>query len=118
MFYDSIVNGLYKTPLQDADIIRGNIYKFSAYIEMKMLNETMDFNNFNLYEDYQSKVDRILKDSKPVNKDEKPLYMVEGTNIRQIMRKMDPEVVPCPSKQLNALTNANGFPSSDRKRVV
>ena len=46
----------------------------------------MDFTNFNLYEDYQNKVSKIIRNSKPQKKDE-PLYMVGGTVKKTINEK-------------------------------
>lgn len=105
---NKIIKNLYEFPLKDESIIQENIYKFSAYIEMKSLNETMDFSDFNLYEAYQNKVAKIIHNSKPI-KDEEPLMMVNGTVRRQLMRKIDPDIVPTPYWQLNKLSNANGY---------
>lgn len=98
-----IINNLYSIPLRDSDVIKENIFKFIAYIEMKTLNESMDFTNFNLYEDYQNKVSKIIRNSKPQKKDE-PLYMVGGTVKRQLMRRVDPDIIPTPYWQLNNLS--------------
>lgn len=106
---NKIIGNLYSEPLKDQDVIQENIHKFAAYIEMKALNESMDFSNFNLYEDYQNKVANIIRNSKP-SKDEEPLMMVGGTVRRQLMRKIDPNVIPTPYWQLNKLSNANGYP--------
>src|SRR5699024_5039496 len=40
---------------------------------------------------------------------EEPLMMVNGTVRRQLMRKIDPDIVPTPYWQLNKLSNANGY---------
>lgn len=103
-----LIKDLYHKPLRDEDIIRDNIYKFAAYVDMKMLNETMDFSNFSAYEEYQSKVANIIRNSRPL-KDEEPLMMVQGTTKRQLMRKINPNVVPTPYWQLNNLSNGNGY---------
>lgn len=103
-----IINNLYSIPLRDSDVIKENIFKFIAYIEMKTLNESMDFTNFNLYEDYQNKVSKIIRNSKPQKKDE-PLYMVGGTVKRQLMRRVDPDIIPTPYWQLNNLSNGGGY---------
>lgn len=108
---NKIIKGLYFTPLKDEDIISANILKFIAYVEMKSLNETMDFSNFNLYEDYQDKVANIIRNSKPI-KDEEPLMMVAGTVRRQLLRRTNPNIVPTPYWQLNNLSNANGYPKN------
>lgn len=105
---NNIIYELYNNPLKDEEEIRDNIYRFSAYIEMKVLNESMDFTNFNLYEEYQNKVANIIRKSKP-QKDDEPLLMVQGTIKRQLMRKVDPDIVPTPYWQLNKLSNGNGY---------
>ena len=105
---NNIIKGLYALPLKDEQVIGENIHKFAAYIEMKALNESMDFSNFNLYEDYQNKVANIIRKSQP-HKEEEPLFMVQDTIRRQLLRKVDPDIVPTPYWQLNALSNGNGY---------
>lgn len=106
-----LISELYNKPLKDVDIILENIHKFIAYIELKALNESMDFSDYNSYETYQLKLTKILQNSKPQKKDE-PLLMVSGTAMRQLMRKVDPDVVPTPFWQLNRLGNGDGYPKN------
>ena len=106
-----LIYELYNKPLKDVDIVLENIHKFIAYIELKALNESMDFSDYNSYETYQSKLTKILQNSKPQKKDE-PLLMVSGTAMRQLMRKVDPDVVPTPFWQLNKLGNGDGYPKN------
>lgn len=108
---NSLVHNLYNNLLKDIDIILENIHKFIAYIELKALNESMDFSNYNSYEDYQNRLTQILQRSKPMKKDE-PLMMVGGTAMRQLMRKVDPDVVPTPFWQLNRIGNGDGYPKN------
>lgn len=68
----------------------------------------MDFSNFSLYENYQNKISSIIRNSKP-QKEEEPLLMVGGTIKRQLMRKIDPDVIPTPYWQLNNLSNGSGY---------
>lgn len=103
-----IIENLYSVPLRDNDVILENIHRFAAYVEMKALNESMDFTNFSLYEEYQNKVANIIRQSKP-HKEEDPLYMVQGTTRRQLLRQIDPDVVPTPYWQLNKLSNGDGY---------
>ena len=107
----SLISELYNKPLKDVDIVLENIHKFIAYIELKALNEGMDFSDYNSYETYQVKLTKILQNSKPQKKDE-PLLMVSGTAMRQLMRKVDPDVVPTPFWQLNRLGNGDGYPKN------
>lgn len=106
-----LISELYNKPLKDVDIVLENINKFIAYIELKALNESMDFSDYNSYETYQAKLTKILQSSKPQKKDE-PLLMVSGTAMRQLMRKVDPDVVPTPFWQLNRLGNGDGYPKN------
>ena len=106
-----LISELYNKPLKDVDIVLENIYKFIAYIELKALNESMDFSDYNSYEIYRAKLTKILQNSKPQKKDE-PLLMVSGTAMRQLMRKVDPDVVPTPFWQLNKLGNGDGYPKN------
>lgn len=106
-----LISELYNKPLNDVDIVLENVHKFIAYIELKALNESMDFSDYNLYETYQAKLTKILQSSKPKKKDE-PLLMVSGTAMRQLMRKVDPDVVPTPFWQLNRLGNGDGYPKN------
>lgn len=103
-----VIDNLYGIPLRDGDAILEKIYQFAAYVEMKALTEQMDFSNFNTYADYQSKVSKIIQESKPV-KEEEPLMMVRGTSQRQLFRQADPDVIPTPYWQLNNLSNGQGY---------
>lgn len=105
---NNIIKQLYEVALKDSDVIRDQIYKFIAYVEIKSLNESMDFSNFSLYENYQNKISSIIRNSKP-QKEEEPLLMVGGTIKRQLIRKIDPDVIPTPYWQLNNLSNGSGY---------
>ena len=105
---NNIIKQLYNIPLKDSEVIQDNIYKYIAYIEIKSLNESTDFSNFNTYDNYLNRMTNIIRDSKP-QKDEEPLLMVAGTTKRQLMRKVDPDIVPTPYWQLNNLSNGNGY---------
>ena len=103
-----IVDDLYNKPLKDSDFIKDKIYQFSTYVEMKNLNDSFDLNDFSQYESYSRKVDKILQRSKP-KKDDEPLYLIKDLSSRQFKRRVDPDIVPSPYRQLNDLTNAGGF---------
>jgi replicative DNA helicase len=105
-----IVDDLYNNPLKDSEYIQEKVYKFATYVEMKNLNESFDLNNFDQYEEYSKKVDKVLQNSKP-KKEEEPVYLIKDLVDRQFKRRVDPDVIPSPYRQLNDLTNAGGFPS-------
>lgn len=106
---DKVISNLYHLPLSDADYIKEKIYQFSTYVEMKNLNDSFDLDNFDQYEEYSRKIEKILQKSKPKKEDE-PLYMIRDITERQFRRQSEPSVLPCPFRQLNDLTNAGGYP--------
>ena len=106
---DKVISNLYHLPLSDADYIKEKIYQFSTYVEMKNLNDSFDLDNFEQYEEYSRKIEKILQKSKPKKEDE-PVYMIRDMVERQFKRQSEPSVIPCPFRQMNALTNAGGYP--------
>lgn len=106
---EKIISNLYHIPLSDSDYIKERIYQFSTYVEMKNLNDSFDLDNFEQYEEYSRKIEKVLQKSKPKKEDE-PLYMIRDITERQFRRRSEPSVIPCPFRQLNELTNAGGYP--------
>lgn len=106
---NKLISNLYHIPLSDADYIKEKIYQFSTYVEMKNLNDSFDLDNFEQYEEYSRKIEKVLQKSKPKKEDE-PLYMIRDITERQFRRQSEPSVIPCPFRQLNELTNAGGYP--------
>lgn len=106
---DKVISNLYHLPLSDADYIKEKIYQFSTYVEMKNLNDSFDLDNFEQYEEYSRKIEKILQKSKPKKEDE-PAYMIRDIVERQFKRQSEPSVIPCPFRQMNDLTNAGGYP--------
>lgn len=104
-----LISNLYHIPLSDSEYIKERIYQFSTYVEMKNLNDSFDLDNFEQYEEYSRKIERVLQKSKPKKEDE-PLYMIRDITDRQFRRQSEPSVIPCPFRQLNELTNAGGYP--------
>lgn len=107
---NKIINNLFSEPLNDPDYIKEKIYQFSTYVEMKNLNDSFDLDNFEQYEEYYHKIDKILQKSKPKKEDE-PIYLIKDVVERQFKRQAEPPIVPSPFRQLNDLTNAGGFPT-------
>lgn len=105
-----IIHNLYSLPLKDSDFIREKIYQFSTYVEMKNLNDSFDLENFEQYEEYSRKIERILQHAKP-KEDDEPIFMIRDVVERQFERQAEPAVIPCPFRQLNQLTNAGGYPA-------
>lgn len=104
-----LISNLYHIPLSDSEYIKERIYQFSTYVEMKNLNDSFDLDNFEQYEEYSRKIEKVLQKSKPKKEDE-PLYMIRDVTERQFKRQSEPSVILCPYRQLNDLTNAGGYP--------
>lgn len=103
-----IIKSLYSEPLKDSDYIQEKIYQFSTWVDMKNLNDSFDLDNFDQYEAYSQKIDKILRKSKPKKEDE-PSFLIRDVVERQFKRQAEPDIVPTPSRQINELTNAGGF---------
>ena len=106
---NKLISNLYHIPLSDADYIKEKIYQFSTYVEMKNLNDSFDLDNFEQYEEYSRKIEKVLQKSKPKKEDE-PIYMIRDITERQFKRQSEPSVIPCPFRQLYDLTNAGCYP--------
>lgn len=108
---NALIKDLYSKPVQDSEYIQEKIYQFSTYVEMKNLNDSLDLTNFEQYDEYSKKIDKILQNSRPTQKDE-PLYFIRGVSERQFRRQAEADIIPCPYWQLNELTNAGGYPAA------
>lgn len=106
-----LISNLYHIPLSDSEYIKERIYQFSTYVEMKNLNDSFDLDNFEQYEEYSRKIEKVLQKSKPKKEDE-PSYMIRDVTERQFKRQAEPSVIPCPFRQLNDATNAGGYPEA------
>lgn len=106
---EKVIKNLYSIQLSDSEYIKEKIYQFSTYVEMKNLNDSFDLDNFEQYEEYSRKIEKVLQKSKPKKEDE-PIYMIRDITERQFKRQSEPSVIPCPFRQLNDLTNAGGYP--------
>lgn len=105
----NLIDNIYDNPLRDSEYINEKVYQFATYVAMKNLNESFDLNDFNQYEEYQKKLDKIISQAKPKSEEE-PLFLTRDVVERQFKRQADPAIVPSPYRQLNKLTNAGGFP--------
>lgn len=105
----NLVDNLFSQPLRDADEIKATIYKFSAYVELKNLTESLDLENYNQYEDFSKKVNTIIQKSQPKTK-ESPALLVRDIIERQFQRQANPGVIPTPFRQINESTNGGGYP--------
>ena len=69
-----LISNLYHIPLSDSEYIKERIYQFSTYVEMKNLNDSFDLDNFEQYEEYSRKIEKVLQKSKPKKRGMNPIY--------------------------------------------
>jgi len=108
---DSIVNtvkGLFKTPLEDGDIIIQRIAKFASYAKMKEVVENVDLNNYDSYAVFANKVQDALALTK-INYEDTGTLLLAEIKDRQLKRRLNSYIVPTPFRQINKLTNAGGY---------
>lgn len=108
---NKIIDNLFSVPISDRDFIQTKVYQFSTYVEMKNLNDSFDLDNFDQYEEYSRKVEKVLQKSKP-KRDDEPIFLIRDIINRQFKRQANPAVIPCPVRQLNDITNAGGYPKA------
>lgn len=109
---ENIVHEIYNKPIKDPDIIKKSLLEFIAFIELKDLNESTDFTDYNQYQKYYQKLGQIISQTEDNGKGvDTSLYMVTDVIDRQLQRRINPDVIPTPFKQVNDLTNAGGYES-------
>ena len=104
----SIVNIIYNTPLIDATDIYNMCKKFSAYIKLKNLLEEIDPRDWEQYNQYQHKFQNAIEDE-DLQKERESSFLFNDINYRQLKRKFKNIVVQTPIRQVNQLTNADGY---------
>lgn len=105
-----LVSTMYHDQLDDPDVIKSSLKQFMAYIELRDLTSKVDFTNFTMVQDYYQRVGKIIREADSKMQKEEPVhYMVQDVIMRQLQRKIDPEVIPTPFKQINELANAGGY---------
>src|SRR5690606_27079888 len=104
-----MLKALYKGPIKDGEEILDSVINFASYIVVKDIVDKFDIKD---YHKYSSVVTRIKS---AVNKemelgDKTGIFLVSGVRSRVIRRKLNPSVLPTPFYQVNASTNAGGYP--------
>lgn len=107
---ESLIHEIYNKTIKDPEIIKKSLAEFIAFIELKDLNETTDFSDYQQYQKYYQKLGQIISNAEDDGRNQdQALYMVDNVIERQLQRRINPDVIPTPFKQVNALTNAGGY---------
>lgn len=107
-----MVKDLYNGPLEDEEIVKSEVQHFIAYIELRGLSATTNFENFEQCKLFATKAAGIIRKAEGDGVQANELLsLVGGVTKRQLLRQIDPDVIPTPIRQLNELSNAGGYPS-------
>jgi KaiC/GvpD/RAD55 family RecA-like ATPase len=99
---------LYKSVLKDADEIYEQCKLFASYIELKKTLEEVDLKDFSKYSGYSKKIQKAVNIGMELD-DKRGSFIVSGAKTRILERHQQEETIPTPYRQINKLTNANGY---------
>lgn len=102
------VRRLYRANIKDGDEILEKCKEFASYKELTKVLENIDPTNFAQYQTYSKKIQNAINIGMSLNED-KGSFVVAAHPNRFKERRHQFQVAPTPYKQLNALTNADGF---------
>lgn len=103
-----LVDNLYSSPVKNADIILDRAMRFASFVQLKELVEGIDLLNFNTYTKFSTDVQKAINIPQVIHK--KGTFLISNVSDRQAERKTNSNIVPTPFRQINALTNAGGYP--------
>lgn len=103
-----IVSRLFKGAVQDGDEILTNTEKFAQFVDLKHEVENIDLLDYEQYDTFSRKVQKAISPRLQAI-EERGSFLVRDVRRRQIKRKERGSIVSMPWKQLNRLTNADGY---------
>lgn len=104
----SIVNSLFEGRVQDGDEILANVEKFAQFVDLKDVIEKVNLLDYNEYEPFAQKVQKAI--SPRLQKlSERGSFLSKDVVDRQIRRQDVNPIVPTPFREMNKLTNADGY---------
>lgn len=104
----SLIRPLYRTPVVDGDKIYENCKDFSSYIKLRDVIEDIDINDYTRYSQFSKQVQEAIVDD-DVKEDMESSFLLDNVKSRQLKRQESPNTFPTPIRQINALTNNNGY---------
>ena len=103
-----LVDSLYKSKVKDGNDILNSCMDFARYVEVKTLLEEVDILDFPSYESFATKIKKAITVGNEL-KESKGLFVFEDAAKRLWDRKFKENSFEFPFKQLNRLTNGNGY---------
>lgn len=104
----TIISSMYEGKVQDGDDILENVEKFAQFVDLKDVTESIDLTDYNQYESFSRKVQKAISPRVKAI-DERGSFLSRDVEERQKTRKLVNPIVPTPFREINKLTNANGY---------
>lgn len=104
----TLVKPLYIDPVIDGDMLYENCKEFSSYVKLKEIIESIDINDYAKYNQFAKQVQNAIADEDRVE-DMGSSFLLEDIKNRQLVRQEKPTTFPTPFRQINELTNNNGY---------
>lgn len=104
----TITESLYKGIIQDGDEILANTEKFAQYVDLKHEVENINLLDYEQYEVFSRKIQKAIS-PRIQTIEERGSFLIKDVRSRQIRRKERSSIVSMPWRQLNRLTNADGY---------
>lgn len=108
---DSLINRIYRGSVKDGEEVMEQTLKFARYVELKDVWENTDLKNFDQYEAISTSIQKAIRLGIEF-KENRGTLLIENLRDRQARRRVQDEVIPTPFRQVNAHTNAGGFPKA------
>lgn len=102
-----IVDNLYERNAKDGDSILEECIKFSRYVELKDVMETVDIQDYSQYEVFHRKIQKAITTGIDLKKD-KGIFVVADNHTRFAQRQSQSPAFPTPWKQLNQAFDSGG----------
>ena len=103
-----LINKIFRSRLKQGDIILDKLAQFRSFVELKHVVENVDLINYDSYPNFANQVKKAITDPLKIAELEGK-FLVRDIQERQQDRSIRNPIVPLPYKQLNQLTNANGY---------
>ena len=103
-----LIKKIFRSKIKQGDIVLDKLSQFRSYIELKHVVENVDLINYESYSNFANQVKKAITDPLKIA-DLEGKFLVRDLQERQSERAIRNPIVPLPYKQLNDLTNANGY---------
>lgn len=102
-----IIDSLYNHPPKDGDALLEECIKFSRYVELKDVMESVDIQDYSQYDTFQRKIQKAISMGRDLKK-EKGIYIIADSHSVTSQRHNREPANPTPYFQLNNLLDSKG----------